>query len=188
MQFERFFLWICGAATGAFRSVSAAAAIGAGFPAVVKVTNRPVLIRAVAQTIVKAMRIAALAAGIMIVGGCSYEASERPLPTEADVSRLEDKLTGHPCVGDLSEWERDYRYSMTTGLFTPYSLNPDLDIIEFRLRRAGTVTIHAGRKILPSKRGSWPDSAAVQSVEGRYKIKGGGLTIHGCPSLPHRSG
>jgi hypothetical protein len=134
------------------------------------------------------MRTWHLVGGLLMLAGCSFDTGEGPLPAEADIDRLEAKLAGHPCVGDLNGWERSYRYSTKTGLLTPYSLNPDLDVIELHLRRAGTVTIQAGRTTFPSASGGWPDSAAVQSIEGRYKVTARALDLSCDVQRRRRSG
>lgn len=127
------------------------------------------------------MRSVPIATVFLLLAGCNMEANDVSVPDEADIARLEAKLARHPCIGDLNAWERNYRYSRTTGLFTPYSLHPDLDVIEFHYRRAGTITIEAGRNVmLPGQDGDWPDSATVKSVEGTFKIEGGGLGVERC--------
>lgn len=124
---------------------------------------------------------------IFILASCSSEGGEGLLPTDADMARIESKLAGHPCIGDVNGWERNYRYSAAEGLFTRHSLNPDLDIIEFHLRRAGTLTIDPGRRIFPTRTGGWPDSDDVQTVKGTFKLKGGKLDVRPCPPIGRQS-
>lgn len=123
-----------------------------------------------------------------LLASCSSGNDEGLMPTDADVARVEGRLAGHPCIGDLNNWERNYRYSTVTGLFTPHSLNPDLDIVEFHLRRAGTLTISPGRKILASKSADWPDSEDVQTVKGEFKLKGDRLDVRTCERVARQSG
>ena len=130
------------------------------------------------------MRIVVIS--LMFLAGCNM-ADDPSVPSEADIARLEAKLANHPCIGDLAGWERNYRFSRKSGLFTSHSLHPDLDVVEFHLRRAGTITIEPGRQVLmPNEDPDWPDSAAVRAVDGTFKIEGGILDVEKCEALGAR--
>lgn len=127
------------------------------------------------------MRALSFAVALLLLASCNAHMDDRAVPSADDIARLEARLAEHPCVGDLKDWERSYRFSRKSGLLSPYSLNPDLDVIEFHFRRAGTVSIEPGRKVMaPDRSGDWPDSAAVQSLEGRFTITGGALSLSRC--------
>lgn len=131
------------------------------------------------------MRIAVIS--LLLLAGCNVEADDSAVPSQADIARLEAKLAQHPCIGPVGDWERNYRFSRKSGLFTPHSLSPDIDVIEFHLRRAGTITIEPGRQVLmPNEDPDWPDSAAVRVVEGTFKIEGGILNVDTCEPLSAR--
>ena len=130
------------------------------------------------------MRVRPVAVALLLLAGCSANVDDTAVPSDVDIARLEARLAEHPCVGDLKEWERSYRFSRKTGLFTPYSLNPDLDVIEFHFRRAGTISIEPALKVMaPGQSGDWPDSAAIQSLEGRFTIAGGSLRLPRCKPI-----
>lgn len=124
----------------------------------------------------------------LLLVGCSAGVEDHAVPAAAHIERLEAKLASHPCVVELNKWERNYRFSRKTGLFTHYSLAPDLDVIEFHLRLVGTVSIEPARRILkvhPS--GDWPDSSPIQSVDGKYTLGAGKLTVTRCGPPQDRS-
>lgn len=121
--------------------------------------------------------------------GCNASVNDMDIPSEADIEQVEHRLARHPCVRDLDQWERSYRYSRKVGLLTPYSLNPDLNVVEFHLRRAGTVTIIPGRRIIAhTESGDWPDTQSIQSLHGRYDLNGSMLAISRCERLQTGNG
>ncbi|HEX2802495.1 MAG TPA: hypothetical protein VHN55_00715 [Sphingomicrobium sp.] len=129
-----------------------------------------------------AIRIAG--AAVFLLAGCTV-VDDSAVPESPDIQRLEKQLAQHPCVGGLDGWQRNYRFSRKTGLFSPYSLSPDLDVIEFHLRRARTVTIAPGLNVLPPEAGgNWPDSQAIQTVDGRYRLTDGSLKLAPCNAVP----
>ena len=102
---------------------------------------------------------------LLLLAACHSEADDKAVPNAAVVERLEAKLAQHPCVASLEDWERNYRFSRKAGFVFPGSLNPDLDVIELHLRRAGTVTIRPGRNVMtPGPGGDWPDSRRPYSA------------------------
>lgn len=131
------------------------------------------------------MKSIAILPAALALASCSFEIDDASIPAEADIQRVERKLADHPCVGDLGQWERNYRYSRKTGLFSDYSLNPDLDVIEFHLRRAGTIAIAPGRNVMRTDQTpDWPDTRTIRTIDGRYKIEGGLLDLARCEPLP----
>jgi hypothetical protein len=119
---------------------------------------------------------------LLLLAACGTDVDDDAVPAPSDIRRLEQRLSQHPCVGALDQWERNYRFSRKTGFFSPYSLNPDLDVIEFHLRRASTITIMPGRHVLkPGPGGDWPDSNPIESVDGRLTLSSGSLRLSGCP-------
>lgn len=118
------------------------------------------------------------AALLLAVTSCHSQVDDKAVPSAADVARLETELARHSCVGDLQQWERNYRYSRKSGFLLPGSLNPDLDVIELHLRRAGTVTIRPGRYVMtPAPGGDWPDSRPIESVDGKFTLSTGSLSL-----------
>jgi hypothetical protein len=71
------------------------------------------------------------------------KADREPIPSDADVDRLENELKAEPCIGPLAGWERRYRYSSDTGGVVSQNQ------IQFNLRQAGAFEIRAGREITP---------------------------------------
>jgi hypothetical protein len=131
------------------------------------------------------MRLSALAVGLLLCGACNTAIDENAVPAASDVDRLERILAGHECIGQLDEWERNYRFSRKTGILSGHSLYPDLDIIELHLRKAGTVTVRPGRNVLaPRPNGDWPDSSPMQSLDGRFTLSSGSLSMPPCRSQP----
>jgi hypothetical protein len=121
------------------------------------------------------------------LASCFQHVDDSSIPARRDVLAVEAALARHPCVGDLNLWERNYRYSRKTGLFSPHSIHPDLDIIEFHLRRAGTIVIAPGVRVMRQDQGEdWPDNRTVQTIDGRYKIKGSQLDVAPCKPF-HRA-
>jgi hypothetical protein len=126
------------------------------------------------------MRVRLLAL-VLLLAGCHADVDDRTIPSDHEIALLEARLAQQPCIGDLGGWERNYRYSRKRGLLSPHSLNPNLDVIEFHFRRAGSVSIEPGLKVLvPDPGGDWPDSAAIQSIEGRFTVSGNSLSLSGC--------
>ena len=123
--------------------------------------------------------LCAFAAGLLLVAaGCHSEVDDHLLPKPSDVAQLEIMLAGHPCIADLQQWERNYRYSRKTAFIFPGSLNPDLDVIELHLRRVGAVTIRPGLNVMvPAPGGDWPDSRPIQSIDGRFTLSSGALIL-----------
>jgi hypothetical protein len=127
------------------------------------------------------MRTGLIAICALAAAGCFQQVDDPSIPATEDIAELERALARHPCVGDLDGWERNYRFSKRSGLLTPYSLNPDFNVIEFHLRRAGTVTIEPGRTVMRWTEGQdWPDTGTTQSVDGRFTVDGSTLEISRC--------
>ena len=123
-------------------------------------------------------RLVLLASLILI--GCNPSIDDNAVPPSADVNRLEAKLSQNACIGDLDQWERNYRFSRKSGLLTPHSLYPDLDVIEFHLRRVGAVEIRPGRNLVRPRATDWPDSSPIEAVDGRFTVSSGALALSGC--------
>lgn len=123
----------------------------------------------------------------LLLSACS-DSAELAVPSDNFIDLIEGKLANHRCVGDLSRWERTYRFAKPTG-FSAYTMHADIDVIEFHLRRAGTATVVAGRTVLPrGEADDWPDGKYVRSVDGRYKLGGAALQLSSCvPLNPSRS-
>lgn len=124
---------------------------------------------------------ALFAALLPLAAGCSTDFEDNAVPKIVDIERLEAKLAQHPCVGDLGQWERNYRFARKSAFIFPGSLNPDLDVIELHLRRAGTVVIAPARNVMvPAPGGDWPDSRPIRSIDGRFKLSSGALDLQRC--------
>ena len=122
-----------------------------------------------------------LISGLLLVS-CGNDEGHSPLPVEADIEKLEAKLAGHQCVGDLDIWERSYRFHRNPRMLS--SDNTDFGVIEFHYRKAGTIVLVPGRNLVnPDDSTSWPDSPAVQALSGRYNIKSGTLSLDSCRPL-----
>ena len=131
------------------------------------------------------MRFRLVALGALTVVGCSYAVDDPSTPADQDIRRVEEVLAAHPCVGDLSKWERNYRFSRKIGLFSPYSLNPDFNIIELHLRRAGTTRIEPGRRVMQWRENEdWPDSSTIQALDGKFRIEDDALQMAACRPVP----
>ncbi len=116
---------------------------------------------------------------LVLLGGC-YRENPEAAPSAAQIAMVEKRLADHPCVGDLREWERNYRFAPATGI-SAYTTRSDLDVVEFHLRRAGTFTIEPGVNVLRrADSDDWPDGRNVHSLDGRFKIVGNGLAISRC--------
>jgi hypothetical protein len=122
------------------------------------------------------------------LAGCAPQTDDSSIPPESEIARLEAALSNHPCVGDLNSWERNYRISRKAGWIFSRSINPDLDVIEFHLRKSGTITISSGRKVVRwSENGDWPDSRTVEALDGRYHINGARLSLSGCKAAARKA-
>ena len=130
------------------------------------------------------MRTRAAPLVVLLVTGCVAE-TDNATPTPADVQRVEQILTKHPCIGNLDQWERNYRFSRKTGLFTSYSLNPDLDVIELHLRRADRISIRPGRHVWAARHEDWPDSQLIQTIDGRFRLADNSLSLSPCKPIAH---
>lgn len=112
---------------------------------------------------------------------CTRE-THSPIPSESDIERLETRLAKHPCVGNLDAWERNYRYKRNASVF--WADNTDFAMIEFHFRRAGTITLRPGRRIMgPHDSLDWPDSSAIRSVSGVFNTKSGTTGVKKCRPL-----
>ena len=132
------------------------------------------------------MRPLLLSAAALAAAACSAPPADRLVPENADIERLEASLDGHPCIGSLDGWERNYRFARKQGAFFWHSLNPDLDVIELHLRRAGSFTIQPMRNVLaPASSSDWPDSKGIPFIEGRYNMNDERLQLPKC-KLPAR--
>ena len=126
--------------------------------------------------------VAILCSAILL--GCSGPEGELSMPRAADVERLEAAVARHPCIGSLDGWERNYRFAMSKRVFWPDSNHANQDVIEFHLRRAGTVAIAPARNLVPlTENGDWPDSSPIRTVDGSFVISSGRLTVARCKPL-----
>ena len=101
-------------------------------------------------------------------------------PADETIELIERRLESHPCIGNLDQWERNYRFARPGGL-TAYTTNVDNGIVEFHLRRSGIVEIRPGRNAL--RRGDlddWPDGPYVQSVDGYFDLGAHALSMPRC--------
>lgn len=131
--------------------------------------------------IVWSMKAAVALAFALLLMSCSTGDEDQTLPRSEDVERLEAKVSSHPCVGNLGEWERNYRFGMSSRMFWPQSDHPDLDIIEFHYRKVGSFTIRPERNLArPSAGRDWRDSSSIQTIDGSYKISSGRLNVASC--------
>lgn len=130
------------------------------------------------------MKALASASALLLLAGCDVQLDDTSVPSAEDIRRLETMLSKHPCVGDVGGWERNYRFSRKTGLLSDYTLNPDFDVIEFHLRRAGTISIEPRMSIMaPTPGGDWPDSSPIRSVDGKFTLGSGALTMSRCEPI-----
>jgi hypothetical protein len=124
---------------------------------------------------------------LLLAAGCQAHVEDNAVPSAADIARLEAKLAKHPCIGDLQQWERNYRFSRKPAFLFPHSINPDLDVIELHLRRVGTVSILPTRNVMvPAPAGDWPDSRPIQSIDGRFTLSSGALALKRCQAAAGR--
>jgi hypothetical protein len=119
---------------------------------------------------------------LLLVTGCVAE-TDNTVPTPADVDRVEKRLAKHPCIGNLDQWERNYRFSRKRGLFSPYSLNPDLDVLDLHLRRVDTISIRPGRHVWAARHDDWPDSQPIQTIDGRFRLADNSLSLSACKAV-----
>ena len=111
--------------------------------------------------------------------GCSAR-DDDAAPNNPTIELIEKKLAVHPCVADLDQWERTYRFAKPSGL-SAYATNIDHGIVEFHLRRAGRVDIRPGRNVLRrGDREDWPDGPYVQSVDGQFDLATHALRMPRC--------
>ena len=115
----------------------------------------------------------------LLLLGCAA-AGDSSVPSEEQISKVEAKLASHPCIGSLNDWERNYRFGMSKRMFWPQSDHPNFDVIEFHLRRAGSVTIAPGRAGFSTGSGDWPDSSSIRSIDGSFVVGSGRLNVGRC--------
>lgn len=125
------------------------------------------------------MKIRVAILSMLLLTACDDERNHLPQPLESDLVKLEAKLARHRCVGDLNLWERTYRFKRNPGMLA--SESTDFSVIEFHFRKAGTITLVPGHKVVnPDDSESWPDSPAVEAVSGIYRIRTGTLNVERC--------
>ena len=115
----------------------------------------------------------------LLLLACAAE-GDSSMPSQQHIAAVEAKLASHPCIGSLNDWERNYRFGMSKRMFWPQSDHPNLDVIEFHLRRAGSVNIAPGRAGFGTGSGDWPDSSSIQSIDGSFVIGSGRLNVGRC--------
>ena len=115
----------------------------------------------------------------LLLLACAAE-GDSSTPSEEQIAQVEAKLASHPCIGSLASWERNYRFGMSKRMFWPQSDHPNFDVVEFHLRRAGSVDIAPGRATFSTGSGDWPDSSSIQSIDGSYVIGSGRLNVGRC--------
>ena len=119
----------------------------------------------------------------VLLMACAAE-QDSSVPSEEQIASVEARLASHPCIGSLESWERNYRYGMSKRMFWPQSDHPNFDVIEFHLRRAGSVNIAPGRSRFSTGSGDWPDSSSIQSIDGSFVIGSGRLNVGRCKPEP----
>ena len=129
-----------------------------------------------------------LASGLcLLLLACGAE-GEFSVPSEQQIAAVEARLASHPCIGSLASWERNYRFGMSKRMFWPQSDHPNFDVIEFHLRRVGSVEIAPGRAGFSTGSGDWPDSSSIRSIDGSFVITSGRLNVGRCkPAATARS-
>ena len=131
----------------------------------------------------KIRHLLALSVGLI---GCSTKSNDAA-PSESMIDMIESKLERHECIGDLKQWERNYRFARPSGI-SAYTTKVDQGIVEFHLRRAGRVEIRPGRYALRrGDLGDWPDGPYVQSVDGHFDIGTHALSMPRCRRGSHPS-
>lgn len=115
----------------------------------------------------------------LALAACAAD-SDSSVPTEEEIARIEAKLASHPCIGSLDRWERNYRYGMSKRVFWPDSDHSNLDVIEFHLRRAGTIVIAPTTGRFSTGSGDWPDSSSIRSIDGSFVVSSGRLDVGRC--------
>jgi hypothetical protein len=121
-----------------------------------------------------------LASGLcVLLLACAAE-GDSSMPSENQIAQVEARLASHPCIGSLGSWERNYRFGMSRRIFWPQSDHPNFDVIEFHLRRAGSVKITPGRARFSTGSGDWPDSSSIRSIDGSFVISSGRLNVGRC--------
>ena len=132
------------------------------------------------------MEARAVSLALLLLTGCAAEVDDA-VPTHSDIQRVEERLMRHPCVGDLDQWERNYRFARKTGLLSPLSWNPDLNVIELHMRRVGTINIRPGSYAWkPRHAEDWPDSRSIQSIDGRFNLANNALSLSRCQLMTAR--
>ena len=122
---------------------------------------------------------------LVALAGCTSEPDRPLVPAEKDVARLEARLGQHPCVGTLDEWERNYRLGHQSSQLWPGTFTPEFDVIEFRFRHTGPISIKPARNIVAiGADQDWPDSPAVRTLTGRFNVKSGRLNVDRCRPEP----
>jgi hypothetical protein len=119
----------------------------------------------------------------LLLLACAAE-GDSSAPSEQQIAAVEAKLASHPCIGSLTSWERNYRFGMSKRMFWPQSDHPNFDVIEFHLRRAGSVQIAPGRAGFRTGSGDWPDSSSIRSIDGSFVISSGRLNVGRCKPEP----
>jgi len=106
--------------------------------------------------------------------------NQSTFPSDPYIDLIEQRLEQHPCVGNLNEWERNYRFAKPSGL-SAYTAQANFDVIEFHLRRAGSTRISPGRNVFTrGEQDDWPDSKGIGFLDGSYKIGERSLRMPRC--------
>lgn len=113
---------------------------------------------------------------------CSGDEPAAVIPSNADIARAEAALAGHPCVGSLDDWERHYRFRTKRATFGHWPVTTDFAAIEFRLRRAGTVSSQAGLVVhaVDPPHPFPPVAPRERTLSGVFALQGDRLSIKGC--------
>src|SRR6218665_3438015 len=99
-------------------------------------------------------------------------------PSASVVERLESRLAGHPCVGDLRRWQRVYSFASVRDNLTL----GDQSRLAFIFRQAGVQGFVTGRRITAPEIWVQIDDRRYNFVRGYYDLNRGSLTVDYCGS------
>jgi hypothetical protein len=129
-----------------------------------------------------------LLAGIVVLTGCDYGSS--PLPSVAEVARVDRAISRVPCIGKAELWYREYQYRTTLRDLPVALWRLDRNTIDFYLTKADFPADAMVFLEPPRPTFKWRfDSTPTDLAQGSYNVATDELQLDFCgPNYPAENG